>query len=54
MPKGYYNSDRNLVTWVSDYLNIPSAVQEKIFTIIYVSLVIGLIVYYLYNKIRKD
>ena len=54
MPKGYYNSDKNLVTWVSDYLNIPLSVLEKVFTFVYVALIVGLIIYYLYNKFKKD
>ena len=54
MPKGSYNGDKNIVTWVANYFNISSSLQEKIFTIIYVLLAVGLIVYYLYLKIIKD
>ena len=54
MPTGYFNSERNIFTWISYYLNIPLSVLEKVFTFVYVVLVVGLIIYYLYNKFKKN
>tara|TARA_Y100001970_G_scaffold234131_1_gene292279 strand:+ start:169 stop:351 length:183 start_codon:yes stop_codon:yes gene_type:complete len=29
MPKGSYNGDKNIVTWVANYFNISSSLEEK-------------------------